>query len=167
MIGFGRAYALVFTNTAISAQQDIFYVKPAADKVCVIEAVYLSNVGIGADAGDAQEELWDLEMLRVPATVTVGSGGVPAASGTLNPLAINDTAASFTGRTNDTTKATTSGTLRVLHADGWNVRIPYVWMPPPEHRHIIENADAFVVRLNSTPTDAVTCNGTIIVRELP
>lgn len=167
MIGIGRAYSLVFTATAVAAQQDLFYVKPAADKICVIEAVYLANVGIAADAGDAQEELWDLEMIRVPATVTVGSGGSASATGTLNPLAVNDTAAGFTGRTNDTTKATTSGTLRVLHADGWNVRIPYVWMPAPENRPLVANAEAFVVRLNSTPTDSVTCNGTIIVRELP
>jgi len=167
MIGLGRAYALVFTNTSISAQQDFFYVKPAADKICVIEAVYIGNVGIAADAGDAQEEILDVECLRLPATVTVGSGGSASATGTLNPLSTNDTAASFTGRTNDTTKATTSGTARILHADGLNVRIPYVWLPPPEHRPMVANAEAIVFRLNSTPTDAVLMNGTMIVRELP
>lgn len=167
MIGIGRAYSLVFTNVSVSAVQDLFYVKPAADKVCVIEAVYLSNVGVAADAGDAQEELWRLEINRLPATVTVGSGGSASATGTLNPLAVNDTAAGFTGRTNDTTPATTSGTARTLHADGWNVRIPYVWMPPPEHRLLVANAEAIVVKLNSTPTDAVLCSGTCLIRELP
>lgn len=164
MIGIGRAYAVEFHNVSLTAQQDFFYIKPAADKVCVIEAVYLSNVGIGADAGDAQEELWDLEMIRVPTTVTVGSGG---ASMTPNPLATNDTAAGATCRTNDTTKATTSGTLLNLHSDGLNVRVPYVWMPPPEHRHIVANAQAWVCRLNSTPTDAILFNGTCIFREIP
>ena len=133
----------------------------------VVEAVYLANVGIAADAGDAQEELWDIEIIRVPATVTVGSGGTASGTGTLNPLAVNDAAAGFTARSNDTTKATSSGTLRVLHADGWNVRIPFVWMPPPEHRPLVANAEAIVVRLNSTPTDAVLCSGSLIVRELP
>ena len=166
-LGLGRAYALVFENVTVSAQQDFFYVKPAADKVCLIEAVYISNVGVAADAGDAQEELLRVEGIRLPATVTVGSGGSASATGTLNPLAVNDTAAGFTGRTNDTTPATTSGTARVLHSDGWNVRVPYVWLPPPEHRPIVANAEAFVFKLLSTPTDGVACNGTIIVRELP
>ena len=115
MIGLGRAYALTFVNIAIAAQQDIFYVKPAADKICIIEAIYVSNVAIASDAGDASEELLDVEIIRVPATVTASSGGSASATGTLNPLAVNDPAAGFTGRTNDTAKATTSGTLRVLH----------------------------------------------------
>lgn len=164
MIGTGRAYTVEFHNVGIAAQQDLFYIKPAADKICAIEAVYLSNVGIAADAGDAQEELWDLEIIRVPATVTVGSGGN---SFTPNPLSTNDAAAGFTARINDTTKATTSGSLLVLHSDGINIRVPYVWMPPPEHRILVANAQAIVVRLNSTPTDSVTMNGTCIVRELP
>src|SRR4051812_22261038 len=94
----GRVYAFTFVNTSISAQQDIFYIKPAADKICVIEGIYVSNVGGAADAGDAQEELYDVEIIRVPATVTVGSGGSASATGTLNSLLANDTAASFTAR---------------------------------------------------------------------
>lgn len=164
MIGFGRAYACEFHNVSVAAQQDLFYIKPAADKICVIEAVYLANVGGTADAGDAQEELLRFEIIRLPATVTVGSGG---SSMTPNPLAVNDSAASFTARTNDTTMATTSGTALNLHSDGLNVRVPYVWMPPPEHRILIANAAAIVARLVSTPADAVTMNGTMIVREMP
>lgn len=164
MIGMGRAYAVPFVNVSVSAAQDLFYLKPAADKVCIVEAVYLSNVGVAADAGDAQEELLRVEGIRLPATVTVGSGGT---SPTPGPLAVNDTAAGFTARVNDTTVATTSGTAVTLHADGWNVRVPYVWMPPPEHRIIVANAQAFVFRLNSAPTDAVSCSGVCIVRELP
>lgn len=167
MIGIGRVYALTFENVSISASQDLFYVKPAADKICILEAFYLSNVGGTADAGDAQEELLRLVINRLPATVTVGSGGSASATGTLNPLAVNDTSAGFTGRTNDTTPATTSGTARTLHADGWNVRVPYVWMPPPELRILVANAEAVVVKLLSTPADAVSCSGTCLVRELP
>lgn len=167
MFGLGRAYSLTFENVSISAAQDLFYIKPAADKVCIVEAVYLSNVGGTADAGDAQEELLRLACNRLPATVTVGSGGSASATGTLNPLAVNDTSAGFTGRTNDTTPATTSGTARTLHADGWNVRVPYVWLPPPEHRPLVANAEAIVFKLLAAPADAVSCSGTIIIRELP
>lgn len=169
MIGFGRLYSVTFVNTSISAQQDIFYIKPAADKICIIEGVYLANVGGSADAGDAQEELYDLEILRLPATVTVGSGGTAITTNTANyaAVSVNDANGAFTARSNDTTKATSSGTIKTMHADGWNVRIPYVWMPPPEHRVMVANAEAVVVRLNTTPADAVTCNGTILVREMP
>ena len=167
MIGIGRAYSLTFENVAVSAAQDLFYVKPTTDKICVIEAVYLSNVGGTADAGDAQEELLRLVLNRLPATVTVGSSGSASATGTLNPLAVNDTAAGFTGRTNDTTPATTSGTARTLHADGWNGRVPYVYMPPPENRVIVANAEAVVFKLLSTPADSFQVSGTMIVRELP
>lgn len=167
MIGLGRAYTPMFSNVAVSAKQDFFYIKPAADKVCVIEAAYLSNVGIATDAGDAQEELWDIRLIRLPATVTVGSGGTALEASKIGRMAINDTEASFTGRTNDTTVATTSGTATTLHADGVNIRVPYVWMPPPEHRIVVANAQAVVLRLESTPTDAVTMNGTMIVREIP
>ena len=75
MIGIGRLYTVGFEAVSIAAQQDFFYIKPAADKICILEGVYLSNVGGTADAGDAQEELLEIIMLRLPATVTVGSGG--------------------------------------------------------------------------------------------
>lgn len=164
MIGIGRAYAVEFHNVSVSAQQDLFYIKPAADKPCIIEAVYLSNVGGAADAGDTQEELLRVELIRLPATVTVGSGG---SAPTPNPLATNDTAAGFTARANDTVVATTNTTALNLHSDGFNVRVPYVWMPPPEHRILVANAQAVVCRLVSTPADALSLSGTCIVRELP
>lgn len=164
MIGIGRAYAVEFHNVSVAAQQDFFYIKPAADKICIIEALYLSNVGGAADAGDVQEELLRIELIRVPATVTAGSGG---GAMTPNPISTNDTAAAFTARINDTTVATTSGTNLNLHSDGMNIRVPYVWMPPPEHRILVANAQALVARLVSTPADAVSMNGTMIVRELP
>lgn len=164
MMGSGRLYAVEFQVTSLAAQQDLFYIKPAADKICIIEAVYLSNVGIAADAGDAQEELWDVRMAYVPATVTVGSGG---GAYTPTPMLVNDTAAGFTARINDTTKATSSGTIVWRHSDGWNVRVPYVYLPPPEHRTVVANAAAITFQLDSTPTDAVLVSGTMLVREMP
>jgi hypothetical protein len=164
VIGIGRLYTVAFEAVSVAAQQDFFYIKPAADKIVVLEGVYLSNVGGAADAGDAQEELYDIVALRLPATVTVGSGGTAP---TPNPVASNDAAAGFTSRANDTTKATTSGTALIMHSDGLNVRIPYTWFPAPEHRHLVANAQAWVFRLNTTPADAVSMNGTCLVREIP
>lgn len=163
-MSLGRLYVVEFHNVSVSAQQDFFYVKPAADKMVTLEALYLSNVGGTADAGDAQEEDLRVEIIKLPATVTVGSGG---GSFTPTPQCINDAAAGFTARINDTTVATTSGTALNMHSDGWNVRVPYVWLPPPEHRFPVVNASAIVARLVSTPADAITMNGTLLVRETP
>lgn len=164
MIGIGRGYTVAFDNITVSAQQDLFYVKPAADKIVIIEAVYVAIVGGTADAGDAQEELLDISIRYIPATVTVGSGG---AAYTPDPHIINDAAAGATARINDTTKATSSGTIRLRHSDGMNSRVPFVWPPAPEHRMVVANAAAMVVRLNTTPADAVAMNGTLLIRELP
>lgn len=164
MIGLGRAYVIEFHGVSVTAQQDLIYIKPAADKPCIIEYAKLSVSGLNADAGDAQEELYDIEVIRVPATVTVGSGG---GAFTPNPLATNDAAAGFTARINDTTKATTSGALKVLDAGGMNSRTDYIYLPLPEHRPMVANAEAIVLRLNSTPADAILLSGTMIVRELP
>jgi hypothetical protein len=164
VIGIGRLYSVVFTAVSVSAQQDFIYIKPAADKICVIEAIYLGTSGGAADAGDAQEELLDVELIYLPATVTVGSGGT---SYTPSPVAINDAAAGFTARINDTTKASTSGTAVVRHPDGFNNRIPYVYAPPAEHRELVANAAAIVFRLNTTPADPITLSGDMRVRELP
>jgi hypothetical protein len=168
LISIGRTYTLQFQNVAVSAQQDLFYIKPAADKITVLEAVYLMNTGGTADAGDAQEEMFRIEFIRLPATVTVGSGGTASGTGgTIQPLSVNDAAAGFTGRVNDTAVATTSGTAANIHSDGMNVRVPYVWLPPPEHRILVANAQALVVRLVTTPADAVTMDGTALIREIP
>lgn len=165
MIGIGRCYTVTFAAVSVTAQQELFYIKPAADKPCVIEAVYIANVGGAADAGDAQEELYDVELLRLPATVTVGSGGTAP---TPRALAVNDAAAGFTARANDTTKASSSGTAQLIHADGLNVRVPGPWwLPPPEHRVMVANAEAVVCRLNTTPADAISLSGTMYVREMP
>jgi hypothetical protein len=153
-VGLGRLYTVTFVGVSATAAQDLFYIKPAADKPCILEAVYLSNVGGTADAGDAQEELLRLEVIRLPATVTAGSVGT------------NDTAAGFTARVNDTTVATTSGTALTEHADGFNVRVGWIFTPPPEHRIMVANAQAVVVRLNTAPADAILISGTAYVREL-
>jgi hypothetical protein len=163
MIGIGRLYSVVFTAVSVATQQDLFYIKPAADKICIIEAVYIGTSGGAADAGDAQEELFDVELIYLGATVTVGSGGTAP---TPSPVAINDAAAGFTARVNDTTKASGATTV-VRHPDGFNTRIPYVYAPPAEHRELVANAAAVVFRLNTTPADAILLSGDMRVREIP
>lgn len=160
--GLGRLYTVTFQAIAITAQQEFFYIKPAADKPCIIEMIKIAVTGGTADAGDAQEELLRVETIRLPTTVTVGSGGTAP---TIVPKLVGDAAAGFTARVNDTTKATTSGTAAQLDADGMNNRIPYLYTPIPEHRDVISNASALVCRLNTTPADSIEVGGTMLVRE--
>lgn len=164
MFGLGRAYVVEFHAVAITAQQELFYIKPAADKICFVEQVKVAVIGGAADAGDAQEELLSVEQIYLPATVTASTGGN---SFTPVPLAVNDSAAGFTARINDTGVATSSGTALRRDADGWNSRVPYLWLPAPEHRPVIANAAAWVFRLTSTPADSISVNGSCIVREIP
>lgn len=161
--GLGRAYVVPFAGVSVSAKQDFFYIKPAADKPVSIEWIEIAASGGAADAGDAQEELLDVRMIRLPATVTAGSGGTAPTPTPLNP---NDAAAGLTSRVNDTTVATTSGTALTVHASAMNSRVPGIWLPAPEHRWLCANAQAIVFRLETTPADAILLSGTLIVREL-
>jgi hypothetical protein len=163
MFGLGRAYTVPFSAVAVTAKMDLFYLKPAADKPISLEWFEIAASGGTADAGDAQEELLDIRVIKLPATVTVGSGGTAP---TPSPLATNDAAAGFTARVNDTTVATTSGTALTMHPSGWNNRVPGVWLPPPEHRQLVANAQAIVVRLETAPADSILLSGVAYVREL-
>jgi len=74
---------------------------------------------------------------------------------------MDDGDAAMTGDTaiNETTELVTG--IEIIHADAWNIALPYVWMPPPEMRIIIEIGNALVVNLNETPADAIIMSGTI------
>lgn len=160
---FGRIYSVIFTAVSATLAQDLFLLLPAANKPISLHGFYLSNVGGTADAGDAQEELLRIEIIYLPSTVTNGSGGTAP---TVQPLNPNDAAAGCTARANDTTVATTGGTAVTKHADGFNVRIPYVYMPPPEDRIPCANANALTIRLGTAPADAILLSGTAILEEL-
>lgn len=156
-----RVYAVTFENVTVSAAQELFYLAPAANKVCVLHGFSLSNVGGTADAGDAQEEL--LRLLVRRGHTTASSGGTAP---TPAPLNETDAAAGFTASVNDTTLATL-GTTVDLHADGWNVRIPYQQVWTPETRPVFKASEtSLVIRLAAAPADPVAVSGTAWVEEI-
>lgn len=155
-----RVYTVSFENITVSAAQDLFELTPADDKPIELLGLYLSNVGGTADAGDAQEEL--LRLLVRRGYTTSGSGGSAPTPAPLDP---NDAAAGFTAEVNNTTVATT-GTTADLHADGWNVRVPYQVVWPPEMRPKASQANTtIVVRLVGAPADGIAMSGTLYVKE--
>lgn len=156
-----RMYSVVFDNVSVSAAQDLFELTPADDKPILIHGLILSNVGGTADAGDAQEELLRLSIIR--GFTTSGSGG---SAPTPAPVVPNDGAAGFTAEVNNTTVANT-GTTTTQYCDGWNIRIPYQQFWTPETRPMATQGNTtIVVRLVTAPADAVSCSGTLYVEEL-
>jgi hypothetical protein len=141
-------YSLVFTDVAVTAQQDLFQVEPATN-ACTIYAVYISQ---RSDVGDAAAE--SLSIVLRTATDEVTDDAVPE-----RPLDAGTSA--FTGDTaiNETTELTT-GPI-VYHSEMWNIALPFVWLPPPEMRIVVPVGVAFLVNLNTTPTDELTMSGTI------
>lgn len=159
-----RIYTVTFKAVAITGVVDLFNLKPAADIPIKLHGFELSNVGGTADAGDTQEELLRVEVMRYPATVTDGSGG---STPTPRPLLPNDVAASFVARTNDTTPATTSGTVADIHATGMNVRVNTPYIYTPELRPVAAaNTTRLIVKLNLAPNDSINISGTAWVEEL-
>lgn len=159
----GRMYSISFSAVSVTAQQDFFSIKPVDDKPIKLHSCYISNVGIGADAGDAQEEL--LAVIIIRGNTTIGSGGT---NPTARPLNVADTAFGPTTnvRVNDTTKIS-GGTGITLHSDGFNNRVGWQYRPTPEERISCSEVDGFIaVQLASTPTDAILLSGTLYVEEL-
>jgi hypothetical protein len=157
----GRIYTVVFDNVAVgTAAQDLFELTPADDKPVYLMGLSLDNVGGTADAGDAQEELIRITIIR--GFTASGSGG---STPTPQPLNFADAAAGFAAEVNNTTVATT-GTSTTLWAGGWNVRIPLREFWPEELMpQAGQGNTTIVVRSPNTLADAITCSGTLYVCE--
>ena len=154
-----RVYTSVFRAVAVTAVQDFFEISPAANKPCRIVRLKLSQY---SDAGDAADELLSYSIFRVPVTATSGSGGSTPAIGTVDATG---QAAGFVVEANNTTVATTNGTLVELLADTFNVRSGLDMPFEPEGRLEAVNATLLVVRLNAAPADSLTMNGVVWVEE--
>lgn len=154
----GRIYSVSFENVAVTAAQDFFEISPADDKPVALHALYLAQT---TELGDAAEEGLRLKVIRGHATS--GSGGSAPTPRPLNP---NDAAAGFAAEVNNTTIAS-AGTGVDLHADAWNVRIPYVVVWTPETRpQASQGNGTIVVRLMAAPADSVTVSGTLYLEEV-
>lgn len=154
----GRMYSVNFENVAVTADQDFFEITPADDKPCIIHSIEISQI---SDVGDAAEEMCRLEIIR--GFTSSGSGGGAFTPTPLNP---NDPAASFAAEINNTTIATT-GTTVVLYAAAFNIRSGWLYVPTPECRPIVTQAQtSLVVRLMADPADSLSMSGTMIVEEL-
>jgi hypothetical protein len=154
----GRFYTVTWdAATAVTTVIDIFEILPADDK-----PVYLDELTIWqtSDVGDAQDEV-----LQIQVIIGYTTSGSVGASGTVGRLHAGEVAASFTAECRNTTVATV-GTPYIVHADGWNVRAPYIWTPVPDWQPIGTQAIPLYVRLPAAPLDSLTMNAMIKLREV-
>ena len=148
----GRMYTVQFSSVAVSVQQDLFQVEANTVPV-IIHGVFISQ---SSDVGDAQAENINIRLARVTDVVTDDLATVQLDKGDATQLAdvaINETTQLVTG-------------IEVIHAEAWNIALPFIWLPPPEMRVIVEVTNTFVVNLDDTPDDPLTMSGTLYFEEV-
>ena len=153
-----RIYSAEFGAVAVSAAQDLFSLLVGDDEPIHLLGCVISQ---SSDVADAAEEGLLIKIIR--GWGTVGSGGSA-------PTAINldgkGGSATTTVRANDTTEAS-AGTAVDCHSEVWNIRMPFIYMPIPELRFRVDQADDLLsVSLITVPADEITCSGTIYWAEI-
>jgi hypothetical protein len=158
-----RIYTVPYqgTVTAAGGDTELFELVPAAGKQIRLRGLKLSQ---WSEVGDAQEEGLRISILRMTATVTVGSGGSAV---TPVPVHGNDPASGFSARSNDTTVATTSGSTTIIEEFAWNVRnSPFeTWWPDGDFAPDAKNAEYLIVRMQTTLADDASFAITAYVEE--
>ena len=153
----GRMYSASFADVEVDALQDLFSLLVAVDEPVTIHSCFISQ---SSDVGDAAEEMLAIHIVR--GNGTVGSGGSAPTARALDPKV---GAASASVRANDTTEAS-SGTEEIMHAEAFNIRSGWVYIPTPETRIKADStSDLICVRLLDAPADAVTMSGTLYWEE--
>lgn len=159
----GRIYFVPYNGTVTNAggDSDLVELLPADDKPIKLRAIILSQT---SEVGDAAEEGLRISVMRLPATVTSGSGGSAV---TPTPTDSADVAAGFAAECNNTTVATTSGSAVTLEELGWNIRnSPFEhWFPDDRFAPKAKQGEGLVVRMQTTPADDFTGCFTFIVEE--
>lgn len=155
----GRKYEQTFEAVTVSAAQDLVFLPGSTGHVLRILRHWV-NCG---DTSLATGQGLKLRCRRLPAAVTAGTGGTTGATPT--SLSPGDAACSTTtAGTNNTGKATSSGTVVVIYEGACHLYQgeDRRWDFPPE----IGPTAAFVYELLSTVSGTVTLSGGVEFEEL-
>lgn len=159
-----RIYNVVFAGTLTNAggDQDLIEILPADDKPVRLRGW---SIGQTSEVADAAEEGLRVSVIRLPATVTSGSGG---SSPAVSPLDSADAACGATIEVNNTTVATTSSTAVTLNEFAWNIRAsPWdFWYPDDRFCPVVKQGEGLVVRLQTTPADDISAALSFWIEEL-
>lgn len=158
-----RIYTVSYQGTITNAggDTDLLEILPADDKPIKLRGFVLSQI---SEVGDTAEEGLRISVLRLPATVTSGSGGSAV---TPAPMDSADAAAGAACEANNTTVATTSSTAVTLGEYGWNIRnSPYEhWYPDERFCPKAKQGEALVIRQQTTAADDYTGCFTFFIEE--
>ncbi len=146
-----RIYSVSFSDIAVTADQDFFQIEAVTSPV-IIHAVYISQ---NTDFGDAAAEILTILIRHVTDALTNVTAEVK-----LNQA---DSAALADLNVNDTTPFTTGA--ETIHAECWNIAMPFVYLPPPELRPTCPVGEVITVNLVANPADSITCSGTLYFEE--
>jgi hypothetical protein len=152
-----RPYVIQFNNVAVTAAQDLFNIASTSGMAFVLHQLELNS-----ESSSSAAEL-RVVIKRLTATVTNGSGGGAA---TISALSSTDATATVTGRINDTTRATTSGSTTNLFSFGWNVLNGLLFCPPPEIRPTFGISQNLLIGLETAPGSSTTLNGYVVIEEI-
>jgi hypothetical protein len=144
-------YSLTFADEAVTTAIDFFQIEPVTSAVC-LHACYISQT---LDVGDAAAENLVIQIRRVTDALTDADAAAPLDIDT--PAETSDTVITATA-------LATSPTL--LHAEAWNIALPWVWLPPPELRIWGEIGNVLTVGFKSAPADSLTMSGTLYFEEV-
>lgn len=152
-----RRYIVSFEQVTVTAAQDFVTIIGGTGKACRIIRQWWGCT----DTVLATGQNLSVRGRLLPATVSAGSGG---STPTPRPLDGGDAAAVFTAHTNDTSKTTSSGTVRILEENGSHLFAGYAlsYPAPP----IVEPTAAYVFELLSTVSGSITISGGVEVEEL-
>ena len=154
----GRMYSAVFEGVSVSAAQDLFELLAGAAVVVAVHEVHITN-----DSDEVSQQL-PFAVKRIPATVTSGSGGAAVTPRKLG--GVQDPAATSTVERNNTSRASSTGTIEVIRRAGENVLNGYHLIFPPEQRVIVPPGGTIVVGLEAAPSGAIPLSGEIIFEEI-
>lgn len=151
-----RTYTIECHGVSVSAVQDILAAYAGSSRTIRILAVQMGAYG-QTTVGN-----YPIRLVRLPATVTTGSGGTAPTPVLADP---NNSAASFTARANDMTQASTSGTAVNIWSDEFNPINGFYWQTPAR----AESPEATPGEAFSLSLDAIsgtlTVNATMWVEE--
>ena len=154
-----RMYTIGFDNVTVTAAQDLLTVRASATN-----GLTLRRLSLSASAISAAAEI-RVRLKRMPATVTLGSGG---SAPTIQKVSSrNGIAALSSPRANDTTQATTSGTAVQLATWNWNVLQDFLEVPPTEYeRWEADVSEALIVDLLAAPGASTVLSGFLVFKEV-
>ena len=148
----GRMYTVSFEDVTVSAAQDFFQIE-AVGVPAIIHGIFLSQ---NSDVGDAAAENLTVRIRRVTDALTNVTAEAQCDPG--------DAAANADCNVNDTTALVTGA--QTVHAEAWNIAMPFVYLPTPEMRIVVEVDNVVTVNLPTAPADTLTMSGTMYFEEI-